>query len=420
MFGSLSLGLGMALAQPVWPLPDAPIILKHLTSTTGITANSGATLANEAFPEPHPSGATNGVAVTCIQSDTFCGARVPVSGFRLADAYLVGMWIYWGADQGSVALRFTSDAFASKTKTFSWPWSGQLHKGWNLLTVNPAGAAAANPGGAAWTVAGAFADTEAVNWIEIQIATNGAAATKIYLGGIFYHTARPYQGAVCLGFDQYGSAGAGIVDYGLPIFETHRIKGYWAGDANLIQNPGTARTLLRTVCDLGWDPINQGLLHPNYANNPTQLTSDIGPSRQIFLDAGFPGTDRLFSYPLSANNAATDLILANAGIIMARSGWAWAIHPNNYGLGPKLIGHGGTNIGGMTLTQVKALFDYWRYYGLVGFPFAHNVVPGGDGTAPPANALNWYANDLDALIAYGKSIGLAFETPTSLLRKFRR
>ena len=396
--------------------PHLPNTIIKPTSLTGITANSAAVLSFKAAPAPHPDGRTDFLAIKCLAADTFCGGRTFVipANFKLADAYLVGMWVYWDAANGSVSLRFTSDGFASKNKTFSWSWSGQLHRGWNLLTVNPSGDATTNPGGTSWTVAGGFLDSDVVNAIEVQVGTNGAADTEIFVGEVFYHSAKPTRGTVCFGFDQIGQQN--IVTYALPIFEKYGVKGYWAGDANLIQNPGNPRNYLQAVYDRGWDAINQGFLHPDYSANPSQLATDIVPSRQIFRDL-FPRAAELFSYPLSANNAATDQILADAGVPMARSGWSWAVHPNEFNLGPKLIGHGAVNIGGKTLTQVKALVDYWDYYGLIGFPFAHDIIPGGDGTTPPADTQQWYANDLDALFAYILGKGMNMDSPTQLLAK---
>lgn len=400
-----------------------PVVLNPATSTAGWTSNSAAVLSFRAAPEPHPDGRTQFLAIKCLAADTFCGGRtftIPAN-FKLADAYLVGMWVYWDAANGSAALRFTSDGFASKTKTFSWAWSGQLHRGWNLLTVNPAGTATTNPGGTAWSVAGGMLDSEVVNAIEVQVSTNGAADTEIFVGQVFYLPGKPTKGAVILGFDKYGEAS--IPQIALPIMEAAGIKGYWAGDANLIETPTNARAYLKQVYDAGWDAITQGKNHPDYTQPASKavLAADIDYARAIMQANGFIRSLMHFSYPLSANDPETDAILASKGVPMARSGWSWQIHPNEYNGGPKLIGHGATNLGGKTLTAIKQMVDAAVYYGTTLNLFTHGIVAGGTGTTPPADPLYWYQADfqslIDYLVAYRDQGVLDIDSPTQWLAK---
>ena len=138
-------------------------------------------------------------------------------------------------------------------------------------------------------------------------------------------------------------------------------------------------------------------------------------------DQGFTRALTMFSYPLSANDVETDAILAAKGVPMARSGWAWQIHPNEYNSGPKLLGHGATNMGGKTLTAVKQLVDAAVYYGTTVSVFTHGIVAGGDGTTPPADPLYWYQNDfqalVDYLVAYREQGILDIDSPTQWLTK---
>lgn len=382
-------------------------ILTPTSTATGVTAASAAVLATKAYPVAHPSGATSGLSIKSLAADTFVAARWPAAqipaNFKLQNALIVGMWVYWSADQGSVALRFTSDNFSTKNKTFSWAWSGQLHKGWNLLTVKPAGTAAVNPNGSSWTVAGGFLDSDTVNGIEVQISTNGAAETEIYLGGIFYHTAVPTRGAVMFGFDKYGEAS--IPGKALPILKAQGFKGYWAGDANLIENPSSSLSLLSQVYEEGWDAITQGKDHGDYTKpaNKALLASHIDYARGIMSKWSFTRAINLFSYPLSANDVGTDAILVKKDVPMARSGWAWVIHPNQYNAGPKLLGYGALNLGGKTLTAAKNYVDMAEQLGVTVDIFCHGLTAGGTGSTPPADTLYWYEEDYRSLVAYVKT-----------------
>lgn len=406
-------------------IPRTPTVLNATSTHTGATAVSAGVLATETYPEAHPSGATSGLSVSCLAADTFAGVRLPAAllpaNFKLDNAYLVGLWVYWTGTNGSVALRFTSDNFATKLKTFSFAWSGQLHRGWNLLTVDPKGVAATNPGGQAWTVAGGFLDSDTVNGIEVQISTNGAAETKIYLGGLFYHTQKPTRGGVMLGFDKYGESS--IPSLALPIIKAAGFRAYWAGDANLIESNGSSWTYLSQVYAEGWDAITQGKDHGDYTQpaNKALLASHIDYARGIMRARGLTRALNMFSYPLSANDDQTDAILAAKGVPMARSGWAWTIHPNEYGPGPKLLGHGAINIGGKTLATVKAAVDMARYLGVTIDLFCHGLTPGGTGTTPPADPLYWYASDYQALVTYIKGYTDAGEldclTPTEFIAR---
>lgn len=402
------------------PVPAAPTTLNATSSNTGWAAQSAAVLTTANYPEAHPSGATSGLSMQCLLADTFVGARSTAlpGGFRLADAPLVGMWIYWTATQGSVELRFTSDNFVSKTKTFGWSFSGQIHSGWNLLTVRPDGLAATNPGGATWTVAGGFLDTDVVNGLEIRISTNGAALTEVFYGGIFYHPAVPTKGAVMMGFDRYEDTS--IYTLALPILANAGMFGYAAGDTDKIATPGANRTQIQNLYNAGWDIISQGPNHTDYTASPGNLSADYDASKAVLDGLGLTRASKLFAYPFSANNATTDATLTGKGCPIARSGWAWAIHPNEYNAGPKLIGHGAVNMGGKTLTTMKNLVDQAATYGVTLNFFTHGLTAGGDGTTPPADTLLWYANDYQSLVDYlvvKRSANLIYtQSPTQWLR----
>jgi hypothetical protein len=405
---ALDLARGYATSQGVWypkpvvpiPAPTAPsTIFNATTSTTGWSAVSGGVLANEAGT--HPSGQTDFLTITCAQADTFAGGRTTTvpGGKRLADLPIVGLWADTAMTQGSIALRFTSDNFASKTKTFSWPAPGQIHSGWNLLTVRPDDAGLTSPNGGTWTVAGGFADTDVINGVEIQITTNGGVATKIRLGGVVGWSQVPTIGCVRFGFDKFGEAS--IPKYALPILWNAGITGYWAGDGDLIQNPGNPRSYLQQVYRAGWPVISQGMNHLSYVTQGAAvLETDYLAAKAIFTALGLTRGSSLFSYPLSANNDATDAKLAELGVIASRSGWGWDIKPNQWNAGPKLIGHGAVNIGNLTLTQAKRLIDRAELYGVDIDLFCHGLVPGGTGGALNGDPLYWYVNDYIALGAY--------------------
>jgi hypothetical protein len=393
-------GIGRALPRPA--VVSSPVILDPCRALTNSVANSGAVLAVEQAPEPHPDGTSTWVSMTCPAGDVFVSKRFPITGgLRLVDLPIVMLWVQWPGLSGSVEIAFTSDAFAAKTKRFGWAYSSQLHPGWNLLTIRPDDDGTTAPGGLPWTVAGGFADTDVLTHYEVRISTNGASATKISLGGMGYYPARPAKGAVILGFDAFGEAS--VPDLALPILQEFGLLGYWAGDANLVQNPGNARDRLKRWHDAGNDVVNQGLYHPAggyVAAGAALLSSQYDISRAILDDAGFTRGRRVFAYPFSANDAATDAVLLQKGVRIARSGWPWMILPSEYRAGAKLIGHGGVNMGGKTLAAMKTMADRAEKYGGTLVPFPHGLVAGGDGTAPPANVDYWYRNDYRSFVQY--------------------
>lgn len=378
-----------------------PTLIAQTTTTTNWAVASGVTLSVASFPTKSPSGRTSGLKVAKPTTGTFGGVRftgVPANWVPDVNKP-IALWLWWGADQGSVSLRLTSDAFATKRVEFSWAYMGQLHKGWNLLVVRPNGDGTIEPNNATWVVTGGQAWTEVINGIQISINTNTGNAADIYLDGVYEYDGPVAQGCVCFGFDKYGEAS--IPTLALPLLSARGIKAYWAGDGNLIDGPTTARGYLQTVYDAGWDAISQGMNHPDYAAaGAAQLSADYDQALAIFQAQGFFRGSKLFSYPLSSNNEATDAVLLSKGVYMARSGWAWSVRPNDFNAGPKLIGHGAFNLGGKTLAQAKAMIDRARVYGSTEFLFCHGLAAGGTGGAPPADTLYWYADDYAALLDY--------------------
>lgn len=395
------------------------------SSVTGWTVASNFTQTTSAYPTPAPSGRTTGLKLAKPASGTFSGTRTATlpANFRLDQVALIGMWLHWSADQGSVSLRFSSDAFAAKRVEFSWAYSGQLHKGWNFLTVRTpvTGDGTLEPGVGTWVNTGAQGNAEVINGVQISVATSGATAVDIYVDGIYAYNAAPAKGGVRFGFDRYGEAS--IPALALPILRDRQIKGYWAGDGNLIDGNTAARGMLATVYDAGWDAISQGMNHPDYTSvGAAKLGADFETARAIFRAQGFTrAADQLFSYPLSANDASTDAMLLSKGVLMARSGWAWDIHGSPYAAGPKLVGHGAVNLGGKTLTTARRLVDRAVTYGVTVDFFCHGLTAGGDGTTPPGDTLLWYENDWRALVdyavAYRAAGTLDIDSPTEWLAK---
>jgi hypothetical protein len=424
LLASLRSGAGTAAAlnlvntQIVRPTSTA---IAAVTTAGNWTVASNVTLQTKAFPTPAPSGRTNGLSITKPTTGTFGGARaVAVTPFRLSNAEVVRLWLYWGADQGSVSVRFTSGDFTAR-REFSWAYSGQLHKGWNLLTIRPDDDGTTAPGGAAWVVTGTQPLTDLITGVQINVSANSGNSAEIYLDGIDYQRKIPIKGSVSFGFDRFGEAS--IPNLMLPIFQECGIAGYWAGDGNLINGATSARGMLETVYAAGWDAISQGMNHPDYtAAGAAQLGTDYDTAKAIFQAGGFTNALDLFAYPLSANDASTDAMLVSKGVRMARSGWAWAVHPNEFNAGPKLIGHGAVNMGGKTLTTIKKLIDSAARYKTRLDLFTHGGVTGGDGTAPPADPLMYYTNDERSAIlhalSYEASGDLEVEKPTRYLDRY--
>lgn len=370
------------------------------TGLTNVAANSAAVLAVKPAPVVCPSGRVNALAIKCLAADTFVSARIAAAGipanFTLGGAYSVGMWVYWPGTSGSVTLRFSTSNFGADRKEFPWAWSGQLHTGWNLVTVNPAGQAVNNPGGVAWTVAGAYTDATVVNGIEVLLNTPGTVDVEIYIDSIFYTTSKQVKGSVVLGFDAYGEAS--IVSLALPALQARKLKAYWAGDANLVDGTQNARNLAQQWYDGGMDLITQGYNHVDYTQNSGLLAQNYKDAQAVHKAAGWERGLGMFSYPLSSNDVVTDGILAAQGVKFARSGWAWQIHENEFNAGPKLLGHGAVNIGGKSLQNVKDIITGSEYLGTTVFLFCHGFVTGGTGGSPPADALKWYIEDYIALL----------------------
>ena len=382
-----------------FPQAKTPTVIANTAALTGWTVASNMTNTIKAYPVAAPSGKTSGLSLSKPATGTFAGSRYATSAFKLSEVSVVGFWVYWTATAGSISIRFSSDNFAAKRTEFSWAYPGQLHQGWNLLTVRPNGTGATEPNGSAWVVTGGQTLDETINSVQISLSTGNNVANEVYLDTVFYHKEIPTRGSVVIGFDKFGEES--IPNLAYPILRDAGIKAYWAGDGNLIDGATNANALLRKVYNAGWDAISQGMNHPDYvAVGATQLGTDYDTAKAIFTAQGFTRGIDLFSYPLSSNDASTDAMLASKGVKMARSGWSWWIHNNEYNAGPKLLGHGAVNIGGKTLAQAKALVDAAVYNGVTIFLFCHGIAAGGTGTTPPADTLYWYENDFKQLVAY--------------------
>ncbi len=391
---------GVAYARaPKALTPRPPTILNAAASTAGWSSTSAAVLSNKATAVPHPSGRTSTLNIKTLAGDSFAGARTTAipAGLRLADMAMIDLWAYWDGSNGSISIRFTSDNFASNGKTFDFAWPGQLHKGWNLLRVAPDDDGSTSPSNATWTVAGGFLDTDVINGIEVRVSTNQAADTEIGVADIGFHRAAPTKGAFILGFGEFGQDS--VVNDALPILNAAGIRAYWNGDTDLIQNAGNAQTLARRWYGAGMELGTQGFNHPDYTANPTALGPDYDAAKAIHLGLGLPRGIDYFTYPLSANDDATDAQLAGR-VRFAKSGWNWRIRPNQYNAGPKLIGTGAVALGQKTRTQMLKEVDAAIKYGHTNVGYTHGLVAGGDGVSKPGDQNYTYANDYKALVAY--------------------
>lgn len=388
-------------AIPALPAPAAPLVVVPNGATW--TASSGVSVANAGtYSRAHPSGRTTGAIFTKNPiTGTFGGARaVPVpANFRLSDYQLIGLDVLPNLISGSVSIRFSSDNFATKRVEYSWPFPSQLYNGWNRLSARPnAGTAGIDPNGA-WVVTGGQTMDEVINGIQISIATTANNAANIGVDQVMAFAATPVRGAVMFGFDRYEDTS--ITTLALPLAQKYGIKNYAAGDTDKIIGMGASYQRVKALHDAGWPILSQGPDHKDYVTaGAAQLAVDVEVSRNTLRSVGLTNALDYFAYPFSSNNAATDAVLLNAGFRIASTGIGWNGHPNEYNLGYKLIGQGRINIGGMTLTQVKALIDRAALYGVVVDLFCHGLTPGGDGGTPPADTLLWYANDWEAAIIY--------------------
>lgn len=387
---------------PALPAATAPTVViangATWTAASGVSVNNSAT-----FSKPHPSGRTTGNLMTKNPvSGTFGGERatsVP-GGFKLSDYALIGMDVLTSIIAGSVTIRFSSDNFATKRVEYSWPFPAQVYNGdWQRLTARVlADTSGIDPNGA-WVVTGGMTMDEVVNAVQISIVTTANDACTVAVDRVFAFQNTPARGAVMFGFDRYEDSSLPAI--ALPVAQKYGITCYAAGDSDKVVGKGAAWTRVKQLHDAGWPIISQGPDHKDYvAAGAAQLTTDVAVSRAAFQSVGLTNALDYFAYPFSSNNASTDAALLAAGFKMASTGIGWNGHPNETNMGFKLIGQGRQNIGGMTLTQVKRLIDRAAIYGVVVDLFCHGLTAGGDGTTPPADALLWYANDWDALIAY--------------------
>lgn len=378
--------------------PETSIV--QVATASGWVSNSAIQISVAEYPKIAPNGRASGLRLVTNAADTFAEARcvTDVTSFTLGTPRLVCLWVYWPDGQsGNIGIRFTSDAFASKTRTFTFAYPGQVHAGWNLLVVDPDDDGTTSPNNSTWASAGGMTTSETVNGVAIQLNNTGGSTSAItaYIASVHSMSAGISRGAILIGFDQISEAS--IASTALPIMKAEGFAGYHAGDGDLMT--GTAADRLDFLYDAGWDVIQQGIGHIDYAANIGALESDFDAARAILQSRGWTRALDFFAYPYSANSEATDAILADRGVRMARSGKAWTIRSSKWGH-PKLIGHGAVNIGGKTLTTVKKLVDKAANYGETISLYAHGITAGGDGTTPPADQLYWYVNDFQSLITY--------------------
>lgn len=392
------------------------------------TPASGVSVANgAALTKGHPAGRATGAVLTKNPTTgTFGGARRPVlTPFALADFALIGMDVLPTMLSGSVSLRVSSDNFVTKRLEYTWPLPSQVYTGdWNRLTVRTnADASGVDPNGA-WLVTGGMTTAETINALQVSIGTTANDAGKIEIDRIFGFPTAPARGTVMFGFDRFTHAS--LVDDALPIAKALGITCYAAGDSDLVVGQGAGWARVKTLHDAGWPILSQGPDHKNYVTVPpatgaAQLAVDYPISRNVLASVGLANALDYFAYPFSANNAETDAVLVAAGCKWASTSIGWHNHPNENGLGFKLVGTARVNIGGMTVAQVKLLIDRALYYGIVLDLFCHGLIAGGDGTAAYlVDTLLYYKNDWQTIIVYALTQGLFVTNPVRLLAEQNR
>jgi hypothetical protein len=368
-----------AIQDPLVQVPyTPPTLIKATNVAADWVTQSGAVIALENFPQPSESGAAQGVSISMIDTDNFCWARCTagiLAGFKLSDAYLIELKFQTDAVQGGVNINFSPDSanHATKNLQFGWSMPGQVAQGMNDVTVRPAGDGSLEPGGAVWVNTGAVNLTDLVQSIGVQLVSNGSGTRKIIMDGIWKHTAPPTKGAVIFGTDGFGVAAnlkfqQIMMEYGL--------NTYLAGDVDLAETYPDIIRQIQIYYANGGDVMFQGVGHVDYTQpgNLANLPTHVARGQAMADKIGLIRSRNLFAYPQSANNPSTDAVLLAAGIQKARTGYAWAIHPGADRAGPKLIGHGATNIGALTANQIVNIVNRAIAYGTTEEMYFHGEL----------------------------------------------
>lgn len=269
--------------------------------------------------------------------------------------------------------------------------------GWNYITVDLDNPSLSLPFGYSYTNQGTGFD-RLLGVLSIQLQVSNAVVGDVYYvdAVAWGRRARP---AVVFGFDDFSAT---LFANGIPLFDARGITGYLACSplGNPAQYGTTQRANILSARANGWDIVNHSYAHADMRTLSTaDIIADARTNAELLSSFGALTDPRCFVYPQNAVNETVRAALASIGFIYGREIKNWRVYPDESGVGTPLR-TGSFALASKTLTEAKAALDDAIRMGTMVNIYSHEIIPGGTGTSPPANPLEWYADDLAALLDY--------------------
>lgn len=292
--------------------------------------------------------------------------------------------------------------------------TGMFNPGvWTCISVDREGKVYAQPGatsGVTWTVTGT-PDVTKIEYFEVFFGCDAnvpdAERTMLIDQAAINGKAKPM---IMFGFDGFNLTSHQTIVK--PLFDKLGIRGYIAGDGDAI---ASVRSFLQDRYAQGWDIVNSGMYHRNYALAPEFLSPEYDQCRALLDAEGFFRASRFFVYPNTARTTVTDAILAGKGVIMSRTP----------GGPPNVI----SNLGNTSLMQINtydwglqalATIQSWRdtaiACGELFSPLNHTVKTGM--TLPTDTERSTFETVVKELVAMQDAGQVEIVTPTEVAQRF--
>lgn len=359
-----------------------------------------------------------------------------------ATAGKLGVWVYLeGYTGGTLTMEMSTTSSLSNDLICAWNGNG-LREGWNFLQCRQRSPLAyiagqnvteAHPIGTALLSFGTGANS--------NIFANNLGALRFYWNSTMNGTTM-YFDSVWTDFESKpqivlgNDAGAGLLEYAVPIFDQNGWVSYCAFPYAVGSKPtdfnSNTSPIGRTLYDKGWDFINHTTEHPNLTSvtDEAVIYYELQNARAWQYALDMPRGAEFYASPVGGRSLLTEKVIKGMGFKLQRTGHGkyvnyvtpWGLdNPNNVGsMDMAGTGTGGyTEItnnsststqGGRTFSQLKKCVDAAVAYGGVMQLFWHGITTTGDpgtGEGTTGDVLLIHKSAFEMTMAYIRELEVA-------------
>lgn len=333
----------------------------------------------------------------------------------------IGVWVYVdalpgyqpsGTLVGSIELTVSTNA-ANNTNALLIGWnSNQVREGWNFLKFvmrqplayqSGSGVTEYHPGGVTCTGYGTGADTNIVasDAARLKIGWTNMSGATLYFDSIWTDFDTTPQ--ICLGND----AGAGLLEYALPLFKSYGWVGYtafpyriWASGSKIIPDlNGNLNLTAKQLYGEGWECTNHTANHLANGTLTTEgeIAYELETARGWQYALGMSTGAEFYCSPQSSTSRLSEKVIASMGFKLQRNGRKWNTPVTQFGIdNPQNIGSidmgasagfgvasitggvGGSIAGFQLASKIKRVVDIAIDYGDAVMLFWHGITVTGD------------------------------------------